>query len=61
MTNPEPYSAGRPSPELTGTLAETWPMRARNFLARHLEPVFVVLIAGMVVAVFFTSPSKSHF
>ena len=61
MTNLEPHSSGANSPELAGTLAETWPVRARNFLARHLEPVFVALLATMVVAVFYYFPYKIAF
>jgi class 3 adenylate cyclase len=61
MANAEPHLPGLSIPELPETMATTWPVRARNFFARHLELVFVVLVGGMVVTVFYYFPYKIAF
>jgi len=61
MTTPEPSPAVADAPEVPAVFGGTWPMRVRNFVARHLETLFVILIAGMVVAVFEYFPYKIAF
>ena len=39
-------------------LTGTWPDRLRNTFARNLEPIFVTLIGGMVMAVFYLFPQN---
>lgn len=46
---------------LPTVLMGAWPERIRNFVARQLEFFFVVLIAGMVAAVFYLLPFKIAF
>jgi HD-GYP domain-containing protein (c-di-GMP phosphodiesterase class II) len=42
-------------------LGGTWPLQIRNFLARHLEFLFVLLVTASVVAVFYLFPYKIAF
>ena len=46
---------------LPTALTGTWPVQVRNFFARHLELIFVFVIASMVVAVFYLFPNKIVF
>jgi len=43
-------------PELPTVLGGTWPLRLRNFFVRHIELIFVLLIALAVLAVFYLVP-----
>src|SRR5713226_3364707 len=61
MNTPEPSPAVADLPEVPAVFGGTWPIRVRNFIARHLETLFVILIAGMVVAVFNFFPYKIAF
>jgi len=42
-------------------LTGTWPLRLRNFIVRHLEGLFIVLVVAIVVAVFYFFPYKIAF
>jgi adenylate cyclase len=42
-------------------LAGTWPDRLRNFIVRYLEVLFILIVAAIVVAVFYYLPYKSAF
>lgn len=61
MNDPEPGVTSVAEPELPTALTGTWPVAIRNFFARHLELIFVSLIALMVVAVFYLFPYKIAF
>lgn len=61
MTTPEPNLPHADGPELPLVFPGAWPVRVRNFIARHLEFLFVALITGMVVAVFYLFPYKIAF
>ena len=47
--------------EVPGLMTGTWPLRVRSFVARRLELLFVILILGMVLTVFFLVPYKIAF
>ncbi len=38
-----------------------WPLRLRNFIVRHLEFIFILIVASIVVAVFYFLPNKIAF
>ncbi len=61
MNDSEPGPPSVNGAEVPLAMAGTWPIRVRNFIVRHLEFMFVVLIAGMVVAVFYWFPYKIAF
>ncbi len=61
MGNPNPDLTGLADGEVPGLMTGTWPLRLRSFLARRLELLFVVLILGMVLTVFFLIPYKIAF
>ena len=42
-------------------LIGTWPALLRNFIVRHLEFLFILLMALIVVAVFYLLPYKIAF
>lgn len=42
-------------------LKGAWPLRVRNFVVRHLEGLFILLIIGIVVVVFYFFPYKIAF
>ena len=53
-----------PSEESTAIpigLRGTWPLKLRNFVVRYLEILFIFLVAGIVVAVFYFLPYKIAF
>jgi len=50
-----------PEPIIPLGLTEAWPLQIRNFLVRHLEFLFVLLVAGSVVVVFYLVPYKIAF
>ncbi len=56
MNTPEPDETTVAELELPTVLTGTWPAAVRNFLARHLEFLFVVLMTLTVGAVFFLIP-----
>jgi len=58
MTNPESQNPGVARSGLPSVLAGAWPDRLRNLLARYLEPLFVLLIGLLVVAVFYLFPNN---
>jgi HD-GYP domain-containing protein (c-di-GMP phosphodiesterase class II)/class 3 adenylate cyclase len=58
MTNPESQNPGVARSGLPSVLAGAWPDRLRNLFARYLEPLFVLLIGLLVVAVFYFFPNN---
>ncbi len=42
-------------------LGGAWPLQLRNFIVRHLEGLFIVLVLGIVGAVFYLFPYKIAF
>jgi adenylate cyclase len=56
MSDADPHPPGSGSHELPTVLTGTWPDRLRNAFARNLEPIFVIMIALAVVAVFYLFP-----
>ncbi len=58
-SNPAP--AGVSEAEVPPLMGGGWPLALRNFLARHLEALFVVLILAMVLVVFYLFPYKIAF
>ena len=42
-------------------LSGKWPLQFRNFIVRHLEGLFIVLLAALVVGVFWLFPYKIAF
>ncbi len=56
MADPDSRPSGSTSSDLPTVLSGTWPDRLRSAFARNLEPIFVVMIALAVVAVFYLFP-----
>lgn len=56
MSHSNPDTSGVAKAELPTALTGTWPEQVRNFVVRHLEFLFVFLIALMVFAVFYLVP-----
>ncbi len=52
MNDTEPAATPAVETELPTVLTGTWPAQVRSFLARHLELIFVVLVALLVGAIF---------
>jgi class 3 adenylate cyclase len=48
-------------PEIPFGLGGTWPLRLRNFIVRNLEVLFILIVATIVVAVFYFLPYKIAF
>jgi adenylate cyclase len=48
-------------PEVPFLLGGAWPARLRNFIVRNLEVLFIFIVAGIVVAVFYYLPYKIAF
>jgi HD-GYP domain-containing protein (c-di-GMP phosphodiesterase class II)/class 3 adenylate cyclase len=61
MANPNPDLTGLTDREVPGLMTGTWPLKLRSFVARRLELLFVILILGMVLTVFFLIPYKIAF
>src|SRR5512142_2858613 len=61
MSNPNPDLTGLADNEVPDLMTGTWPLKLRSFVARRLELLFVVLILGMVLTVFFLIPYKIAF
>jgi adenylate cyclase len=61
MSAAEPHTTTIANSGLAMTMPGTWPVKARNFLARHLELFFVIVIAAMVMVVFYYAPYKIAF
>lgn len=49
------------APEMPYGLGGNWPLRLRNFVVRYLEVLFIVVVALIVVAVFYYLPYKIAF
>ncbi|MGA2984393.1 MAG: HD domain-containing phosphohydrolase [Terriglobia bacterium] len=47
--------------EIPFGLGGTWPLRIRNFVVRYLEFLFILIVAAIVVAVFYFLPYKIAF
>jgi HD-GYP domain-containing protein (c-di-GMP phosphodiesterase class II)/class 3 adenylate cyclase len=58
MNSPESQGSNGTRPELPSVLAGTWPDRLRSLLAQQLEPLFVILIGLLVLAVFYLFPNN---
>jgi len=58
MNSPEAQGSSGTRPELPSVLAGTWPDRLRSLLAQQLEPLFVILIGLLVLAVFYLFPNN---
>jgi adenylate cyclase len=61
MNSSEPPLPGASEPGVPLVLTGSWPIQVRNFIIRHLEGLFVLLIAVSVVAVFYLFPYKIAF
>jgi len=61
MNSSKPVTVTLDANEVPAAMGGAWPIRFRNFIARHLEFLLVVLITGMVVAVFNLFPYKIAF
>jgi HD-GYP domain-containing protein (c-di-GMP phosphodiesterase class II) len=48
-------------PEIPFGLGGTWPLQLRNFIVRYLEVLFILIVAIIVVAVFYFLPYKIAF
>jgi HD-GYP domain-containing protein (c-di-GMP phosphodiesterase class II) len=42
-------------------LSGAWPLKFRNFIVRHLEGIFILLVGAIIVAVFYLFPYKIAF
>ncbi|MFB3921234.1 MAG: HD domain-containing phosphohydrolase [Terriglobia bacterium] len=58
MADSEPRTSDPNLHEVPTVLTGTWPDRVRNSFARNLEPIFVILIAAMVMMVFYLFPQN---
>ena len=56
MADDDPSPKNIDSQDLPAVLEGGWPDRLRNSFARNLEPIFVILIGGLVMAVFYLFP-----
>ena len=56
MSEPDTSKSYPPPPDLPTVLTGTWPDQLRNIFARNLESIFVILIGGLVMAVFYLFP-----
>jgi HD-GYP domain-containing protein (c-di-GMP phosphodiesterase class II) len=61
MSNPPPALPEVTDSTLPLMMPDTWPGHLRNFIARHLEFVFVIFIAATVTGVFYLFPYKIAF
>jgi HD-GYP domain-containing protein (c-di-GMP phosphodiesterase class II) len=59
--DPEMDVSGLSESNVPAVLAGGWPLKLRNFLARRLETLFVLLILAAVLGVFFLVPYKIAF
>ncbi len=56
MSDAKPPSSSSTPSKMPTVLSGTWPDRLRNAFARNLEPVFVLLIASLVMVGFYLLP-----
>lgn len=61
MARESPASKSMSEPVVPIGLMGTLPLRLRNFFIRHLEFLFILLVAAIVVAVFYILPYKIAF
>lgn len=61
MSPPETESSAAAQPEIPLALEGSWPLQIRNYLVRHLELLFIGLVAVGVFLVFYLSPYKIAF
>jgi len=61
MSPPETDITGLAEPELPALMTGGWPLRMRNYLARNLEPLFILVILLTVLGVFYFFPYKIAF
>ena len=61
MPDPNHDVTGLSDNDLPGVMTGAWPLKLRSFVARRLELLFVILILGMVLSVFFLIPYKIAF
>jgi len=58
--SPPEASGTAASPDVLG-LAEAWPLQIRDFLTRHIEFIFVLIVTGSVFVVFYLFPYRIAF
>ena len=61
MAKDDPTGSAIKEPEIPFGLGGTWPLRLRHFVVRYLEVLFILMVAAIVVAVFYFLPYKIAF
>ena len=61
MANPNPLAPSVDDSTLPFGLRGGWPLKFRNFIVHHLEGLFILLVLGIVGAVFYLFPYKIAF
>jgi HD-GYP domain-containing protein (c-di-GMP phosphodiesterase class II)/class 3 adenylate cyclase len=61
MAKHDPSVASTTGPEIPIALGGAWPLQLRNFIVRYLEVLFIMIVAAIVVAVFYFLPYKIAF
>jgi len=61
MANDDHTAPSVNEPEIPLGLGGTWPRQLRNFIVRYLEVLFILIVATIVVAVFYFLPYKIAF
>jgi HD-GYP domain-containing protein (c-di-GMP phosphodiesterase class II) len=61
MATDDPTTSGINEPGIPFGLGGTWPLQFRNFIVRYLEFLFILVVAAIVVAVFYFLPYKIAF
>src|SRR5579863_7126575 len=56
MDKPEPRASDPSEARIPEILTGGWPLKIRDFLSRHLELLFVLIILTMVGAIFYFIP-----
>jgi HD-GYP domain-containing protein (c-di-GMP phosphodiesterase class II) len=61
MANDDIRASAINEPGVPFGMGGTWPLRLRNFVVRHLDVLFILVVAAIVVAVFYFLPYKIAF
>lgn len=61
MATNDPITSATQDAGVPFALGGTWPLRLRNFIVRYLEVLFILIVAAIVVAVFYFLPYKIAF
>jgi len=61
MPNPDLLPPAVEEAAIPFGLRGSWPLQVRNFIVRHLEGLFILLVVGIVGAVFYLFPYKIAF